>query len=76
VEPGEGVAGEFADLERFLLEPKAPEKPSGLSLGQKVRHFQFGTGLVVGLEDGVATVAFADGVRKLALRYARLEVVG
>lgn len=76
VEPGEGVAGEFADLERFLLRPPAPVGQPRLNPGQKVRHTQFGTGLVVGLEDGVATVAFADGVRKLALRYARLEVVG
>jgi DNA helicase-2/ATP-dependent DNA helicase PcrA len=76
VELGEGVAGEFADLERFLLRPPAWVGQPRLNPGQKVRHSQFGTGLVVGLEDGVATVAFADGVRKLALRYARLEVVG
>lgn len=76
VAPGEGAAGEFADLERFLLRPPAPASQPRLSPGQKVRHLQFGTGLVVSLEDGVATVAFADGVRKLALRYARLEVVG
>lgn len=75
VEPGQGSADEFADLERFLLKRPAPSSPPTLKPGQKVRHIQFGTGLVVGLEDGVATVAFGDGVRKLALRYARLEVV-
>lgn len=75
VRPAAGVEGEFADLERFLLRPPASGPPK-LCPGQKVRHMQFGTGLVVGLEDGVATVAFADGVRKLALRYARLEVLG
>lgn len=75
VELGERVEGEFADLERFIFKPLSPGQPT-LRAGQKVRHTQFGTGLVVGLEDGVATVAFADGVRKLALRYARLEVVG
>ncbi|MBO1436301.1 ATP-dependent helicase [Meiothermus sp. CFH 77666] len=76
VEPGQGPADEFADLERFLLKRPAPSSPPALKPGQKVRHIQFGTGLVVGLEDGVAMVAFGDGVRKLALRYARLEVVG
>lgn len=75
VRPAAGVEGEFADLERFLPRPPASGPPK-LCPGQKVRHMQFGTGLVVGLEDGVATVAFADGVRKLALRYARLEVLG
>jgi DNA helicase-2/ATP-dependent DNA helicase PcrA len=76
VAPGQGPAGEFADLERFLLRPSSAPKPPVFKPGQKVRHIQFGTGLVVNLEDGVATVAFADGVRRLALRYARLEVVG
>ncbi|GIW33059.1 ATP-dependent helicase [Meiothermus sp.] len=76
VEPGQGPEGEFADLERFLLKRPAQSGPPALKPGQKVKHIQFGTGLVVSLEDGVATVAFADGVRKLALRYARLEVVG
>ena len=71
---GEDTEGEFADLERFHLRPLSSAQPT-LRAGQKVRHTQFGIGLVVGLEDGVATVAFADGVRKLALRYARLEVV-
>ncbi|WP_337868707.1 ATP-dependent helicase [Meiothermus sp.] len=74
-EMGKGVEGEFADLERFIFKPIPAGKPV-LKAGQKVRHTQFGMGLVVGLDDGVATVAFADGVRKLALRYARLEVVG
>ena len=72
---GEGTEGEFADLERFLLRPPASSQPT-LRAGQKVRHAQFGIGLVVGLDDGVATVAFGDGLRRLALRYARLEVVG
>ena len=72
---GEGTEGEFADLERFLLRPPASSQPT-LRAGQKVRHAQFGIGLVVGLGDGVATVAFGDGLRRLALRYARLEVVG
>jgi len=75
VTPGEGPAGEFADLERFLFRPSSPGQPL-LRAGQKVRHTQFGTGLVVSLDEGVATIAFGDGVRKLALRYARLEVVG
>ncbi|MDW8090778.1 MAG: ATP-dependent helicase [Meiothermus sp.] len=74
VEPGQGPVGEFADLERFLLKP-APSGATALKPGQKVRHAQFGTGLVVSLEDGVATVAFGDRVRRLALRYARLEVL-
>lgn len=72
VEPGDGQEGEFADLERYVL-PTPPPKPAGLRVGQKVRHVQFGAGLVVGLESGVATIAFGDGVRKLALKYARLE---
>lgn len=75
VERGSGPEGEFADLERFLLQPPVPSSLLVLKPGQKVKHTQFGTGLVVGLEDGVATVAFGDGVRKLALRYARLEVL-
>lgn len=72
--PGVSADGEFADLERFILKP-LPEK-NRLEVGHKVKHFHFGTGLIVGLEDGVATVAFGDGVRKMALRYARLERVG
>ncbi|RMH55379.1 MAG: ATP-dependent helicase [Deinococcus-Thermus bacterium] len=75
VEPGQGPAGEFAGLERFLLRPSSPSKPPVFMPGQKVRHLQFGPGVVVDLEDGVATVEFADGVRRLALRYARLEVL-
>lgn len=75
VELGKGAEGEFADLERFIFKPLSPGQ-SPLRAGQKVRHTQFGTGLVVSLDEGVATIAFGDGVRKLALRYARLEVVG
>ncbi|MCV5824683.1 hypothetical protein OFN33_29945, partial [Escherichia coli] len=66
--------GEFADLERYILKP-VPEK-NRLEVGTKVKHSHFGTGLIVGLEDGVATVVFGDGVRKMALRYAKLERVG
>lgn len=65
---------EFADLERFIFK-SAAAPASSVSVGQKVRHVQFGAGLVVGLESGVATIAFGDGVRKLALKYARLEAV-
>jgi DNA helicase-2/ATP-dependent DNA helicase PcrA len=73
--PGSGVEGEFSDLERFIFKPlESPGQPA-LRAGQKVRHTQFGTGLVVSLDEGVASIAFADGVRRLALRYARLEVV-
>lgn len=74
-ELGKGAEGEFADLERFIFKPLSPGQPT-LRTGQKVRHTQFGTGLVVSLDEGVATIAFGDGIRKLALRYARLEVVG
>jgi len=74
VNPGTVTDGEFGDLERFILKP-LPEK-NRLEVGSKVKHFHFGTGLIVGLEDGVATVAFGDGVRKMALRYAKLERVG
>ncbi len=74
-EMGKGIEGEFGDLERFIFKTVSVGQPV-LRAGQKVRHTQFGTGLVVGLDDGIATIAFGDGVRKLALRYARLEVVG
>lgn len=74
-EIGEAQPEEFADLERFIFKP-AETSTSSVAVGQKVRHVQFGTGLVVGLESGVATIAFGDGVRKLALRYARLEPLG
>ncbi|MBF6594017.1 MAG: ATP-dependent helicase [Thermaceae bacterium] len=67
--------GEFGDLEGYILKP-VPEKNGRLEVGHKVKHFRFGTGLIIGLEDGVATVAFGDGVRKLAVRHARLERVG
>jgi DNA helicase-2/ATP-dependent DNA helicase PcrA len=73
VGPGTLVDGEFADLERYILKP-VPEK-NRLEVGTKVRHSLFGTGLIVGLEDGVATVAFGDGVRKMVLRCAKLERV-
>jgi DNA helicase-2/ATP-dependent DNA helicase PcrA len=75
-EPGERTDGEFADLERFIFKPLTASSQAILTAGQKVRHAQFGTGLVVSLDEGVATIAFGDGVRRLALRYARLEVVG
>ncbi len=74
-EVGETQPEEFADLERFIFK-STPVAASSVSVGQKVRHIQFGTGLVVGLESGIATIAFGDGVRKLALKYARLEPVG
>jgi len=75
--PGVPVDGEFADLERFILKPvPGTQGFASLQVGHKVKHFHFGTGLIVGLEDGVATVAFGDGVRKMALRYANLERVG
>jgi DNA helicase-2/ATP-dependent DNA helicase PcrA len=74
-EAGESPEGEFADLERFILKPQGKSGDAALQAGQKVRHIQFGTGLIVGIEEGVATIAFGDGVRKLALRYARLEPV-
>jgi DNA helicase-2/ATP-dependent DNA helicase PcrA len=74
--PGSGVEGEFSDLERFIFKPIQAAGQPVLRAGQKVRHTQFGTGLVVSLDEGVASIAFADGVRRLALRYARLEVVG
>lgn len=74
--PGSGVEGEFSDLERFIFKPLQASGQTTLRAGQKVRHTQFGTGLVVSLDEGVASIAFADGVRRLALRYARLEVVG
>lgn len=73
---GSGVEGEFADLERFIFKPISASGQAKLRAGQKVKHTQFGTGLVVSLDDGVATIAFGTGVRRLALRYARLEVVG
>lgn len=72
--PGTVIDSEFADLERFIL--KSLPKKNRLEVGTKVKHSHFGTGLIVGLEDGVATVAFGDGVRKMALRYAKLERVG
>ncbi|WP_018466995.1 ATP-dependent helicase [Calidithermus timidus] len=65
---------EFRDLAQFL--PRVPAPPEKLRPGHKVRHPQFGLGTVVHLEDGVAMVAFGDGLRRLALRYARLEVIG
>jgi DNA helicase II / ATP-dependent DNA helicase PcrA len=65
------LAGEFADLEVHAGTTTARVT---LAAGQKVRHTQFGRGLIVGLDAGIVTVAFADGIRKLATRYARLEV--
>lgn len=73
VEVGKPIEAEFADLERFIF--KREEKRTALEVGHRVRHVQFGTGLIVGVEEGVATIAFGDGIRKLALKYARLEPV-
>ena len=71
------VQDEFADLERFIFKPRAEaQRTASLQTGQKVKHLQFGMGLVVGVDEAVATIAFGDGVRKLALKYARLEIVG
>lgn len=67
---------EFPDLARLLPPASAPSSPQEVRSGQRVRHPQFGLGTVIRLEDGVALVAFGDGLRRLALRYARLEVVG
>ncbi|RIH89986.1 ATP-dependent DNA helicase PcrA [Calidithermus terrae] len=67
---------EFRDLAEFLPRAAAVASPDNVRPGQKVRHAQFGLGTVIRLEDGVAMVAFGDGLRRLALRYARLEVVG
>jgi DNA helicase-2/ATP-dependent DNA helicase PcrA len=69
----EPVQGEFADLEPVL--PARPEVKSGVKVGTRVRHLQFGNGMVVGLEGGVVTVAFGEGVRRLSLRHARLQLL-
>ena len=48
--------------------------------GDKVRHAQFGEGIVVSLkavkDDYEAVVVFDGGVRKLLLSFARLEKIG
>ncbi|RIH84038.1 ATP-dependent helicase [Calidithermus roseus] len=67
---------EFRDLAQFLPRATVVASLENVRPGQKVRHPQFGLGTVVRLEDGVAMVAFGDGLRRLALRYARLEVLG
>jgi DNA helicase-2/ATP-dependent DNA helicase PcrA len=51
---------------------------SGLKLGMRVRHAQFGTGTVTGIEDHAddlkVTVRFASvGVKRLLAKFARLE---
>ena len=51
---------------------------SGVRLGMRVRHPQFGTGTVIGLEDHgddvTLTVRFAAvGVKRLLGKYAKLE---
>lgn len=65
--------------------PKAADKPAKPAVidfkdGDKVRHAQFGEGIVVSLkavkDDHEAVVAFDDGVRKLLVSFARLEKVG
>lgn len=67
---------EFRDLAQFLPRATVVASLENVRPGHKVRHPQFGLGTVVRLEDGVAIVAFGDGLRRLALRYARLEVIG
>jgi len=44
--------------------------------GDRVRHRSFGEGVVIGLQGGIATIAFKDrtvGIKKLALSIAPLE---
>jgi DNA helicase-2/ATP-dependent DNA helicase PcrA len=67
------IQGEFEDLGKFL--PVQTQTTKEVMVGQRVRHVQYGNGMVVGLEGGVVTVAFSEGVRRLSLRYARLQLL-
>jgi DNA helicase-2/ATP-dependent DNA helicase PcrA len=55
------------------------QSASGIRLGARVRHAQFGVGTVVGVEGADAdlklTVRFPIGQKKLIARYAKLELV-
>ncbi|MBI2849566.1 MAG: UvrD-helicase domain-containing protein, partial [Chloroflexi bacterium] len=59
----------------------APDRPTlELKAGDKVRHDQFGHGVVVNYQpvknDAEVTIAFSGAVKKLLLSFARLEKVG
>ena len=44
-------------------------------VGQKVKHFKFGEGIIKALEGERVTVTFAEGDKVLALRLAKLEAL-
>lgn len=44
--------------------------------GDRVKHDQFGEGLIISVRDGIATIAFKKaGLKKLSLEFAKLEKV-
>jgi ATP-dependent DNA helicase UvrD/PcrA len=66
--------------EPIAAEPSATPAAPNFRDGDRVRHEQFGEGLVVSLKpsdsDYVVVVAFDAGVKKLLLSFARLEKIG
>ncbi|MBI4279516.1 MAG: UvrD-helicase domain-containing protein [Armatimonadetes bacterium] len=63
-----------------LTRAEAPVDVEDVAVGAAVRHGKFGVGKVLEVEGSgsraVVTVRFADGVKRLALAYARLETIG
>ncbi len=53
--------------------------PGEFSLGNRVRHPQFGEGMIVSIRDDIAEIAFGGlykGIKKLNIRIAPLEKIG
>lgn len=64
---------------RFSYEDEDQSSSSGLRLGAKVRHPQFGVGTILNLEeladDVKLVVRFAVGPKTLRAKYAKLEMI-
>jgi DNA helicase-2/ATP-dependent DNA helicase PcrA len=73
-----GRGGRFRETEPAYAYEEEDQSSTGLALGMRVRHAQFGVGTIVGIEehndDLKITVRFNSvGVKKLLAKYAKLE---
>ena len=47
-----------------------------LSEGMQIKHVKFGVGQILEINDkGVANIKFADGEKRIILKYAKLELL-
>ena len=78
---GGGYRGRVREGQEYSYADEDQSAPAGLRLGARVRHPQFGVGVVLSveqLEDDVKLIVrFTDiGQKTLRARYAKLEMVG